>query len=159
MKKRQEGQIFSVLGGMRIALRRCLSSVSSYSMGLALELDVHRTTVTQWESHSRSAMLASFKRWHICCRKQIIDKHDPDACDRRCGCRGLTLAANFVRGDATHAQVLQKCKLHSTELVCAYVTDPITEDEHWQEVLEHLDCRELLGDLQVCGGGTIEHTH
>ena len=47
LNRGRDGQrFFSTRGGFTMAIRRCISATSSYSLGLAMGLDVHPTTVS-----------------------------------------------------------------------------------------------------------------
>ena len=64
MKRGSAGRYFTVAGGMRMAMRRCISNVSAMCLGLALETDLHRTTVAQWEINLRAALVATARHYH-----------------------------------------------------------------------------------------------
>ena len=63
------------MGGMRIAMRSSIANAPAMSLGLSCELDVHHTSVTQWEILLRAAMRASLRKFHSDMQATIIDEH------------------------------------------------------------------------------------
>ena len=51
-------------GGMALAVRRCVTGISSNRFGVAFLVDIHRTSVKRWELRCAAACMASRKAWH-----------------------------------------------------------------------------------------------
>ena len=50
--------------GMALAVRRCLTGISPNRLGVALLVDIHRTSVNRWELHLAAVCMARRKAWH-----------------------------------------------------------------------------------------------
>ena len=151
MRKKKDGRYFSLHGGLRMGMRRVISNCSAFSLGLALETNVSRQTVTHWEVKIRAALLSSFKKFHEEMQSRLADMHDSaDSREHYIGC--LTLSLKVLRSDATKAQVWQKSQIMSTEHSSGYILDPIGPDSSFDQVFQQLHWRRDLAELQVVGG-------
>ena len=62
-KKGRAKRYFDFRSGMLLAAKRCMSNTASYSLGLALGIDVSGQTVRSWELELRAAQITSFRSW------------------------------------------------------------------------------------------------
>jgi hypothetical protein len=136
---------FSAYGGMCLAIRRCASNASAKNLGLALEVDVHQTTVNRWEIKCDAALIAASRGFYAEVDAAAEDTDaDPLALVDAQAPGSLAVAAppdwsaavvvaqtqetalasatphgscalHLIRSDATNAAVWQKCKLHTCE--------------------------------------------
>lgn len=68
---------FSAYGGMCLAIRRCTSNSSSRNLGIALELDVHHTTVNRWETKCDAALLGASRGFYAEMQAAAREASDP----------------------------------------------------------------------------------
>ena len=64
LKKGSGQRYFSLKGGMTLALKRCLSNGSTYTLGITMGLDVSPPTIRRWEIKLRAARIAAMRAWH-----------------------------------------------------------------------------------------------
>ena len=110
-------------------LKRNIRSTACAGMGIALETDVHHTTVARWELRLEQALRASMMKWY----KTIEDD--------------LRLQGGYcvhtVRSDATSARIWHQEKLHMVEIKSVYHVAPTANNQE--------QVNEYLGDILVVG--------
>jgi hypothetical protein len=65
LKRGKALRFFSDRGGLVAALRRAITNSAACSLGLALSIDAHGTTIADWERRLRGAQLESFRAWTV----------------------------------------------------------------------------------------------
>eukprot|EP00959_Pyramimonas_sp_CCMP1952_P436993 9149620-Pyramimonas_sp.AAC.1 len=75
---------------------------------------------------------------------------DPAACVFEMHC---------LRGDATSAAVWQKQKLRCSEVESWYMSEPITSASTWDDVAGKIECRRVMGSLNICKHSNPSWTH
>ena len=103
LKKGKHQRYFTARGGLNIALRKSVCGVAAHALGLALELDVHTSTVTTWEHKLRATQISAMRWFYKMRYADIIMKARTDG--------GLWLALHDIRADATNANVFRESKL------------------------------------------------
>ena len=123
---------FSVRGGLVMALKRNICNTPTATLGVHLETDVNRTTVSRWEMHLDNCLRSSSVAFY----QQIEDELQ----------EGGGFALHSVRSDATNARVWHQEKLHVVEISSTYYVSPL-ENPSPQESM-------YLGDLAVIPDGS-----
>ena len=144
-KRGRAKRYMSIYGGFDVAIRRCLSNMAAYSLGLALHTDLSHQTVTRYEILLRAAMMSWSYHWH-CANRVLLQRPGEDL--------AWCVQLHCLRGDASNAVVWQRCKLRVSEIDSAYITDDIlpsstTMDVHrWKSLRRHSD----RGEWDCSGG-------
>ena len=150
-------RFFSVRGGFSLALRRAVSGASCQSLGLAMALDVHRTTVARWEINFRAARVATMRSFLFDSYMQLAmaEDEDDDSDGDVNSTNTWTVALHFMRCDATNSGMWKKThKLHSLLLHAVFVTKLIRQDASMAEVNRSLVERHMMATLQISKYGT-----
>ena len=136
---------------MSLALRRVLSKGGAHALTLALQVDVHRTTICRTEIGCRAALVACNRAWHKDMRTIMTNNCHTTTDDRGQG--GYTskwlFSLHCIRSDATNSSVWRKCKLHTTELDSSYQTSCCTSSTTAEDALNAIQRKKMFGDLQV----------
>jgi hypothetical protein len=139
-------------GGFSLAIRRCVSGARN--LGLALGMDIHRTTLLRWTIRLRAARLASMRGWY----HEMLQKLEDVSTTHRhangdeAGSNSYTIALHSMLCDATNSGVWKKThKLHSLKVVSEFVTTPVRKDDSWSGIQAHRHHRAMMGDLQLIG--------
>ena len=158
-KKGGSKRYFSLYGGCAMAVRKCVSNVSSYSLGLSMAMDVHPITVRGWEIKLRASRLASMRQWYneqytqlFLNQAQVKTDYDygPDIPLHR-----WMFGFHILRCDATRA-LWRRQKLHTCEVVSSFIVDPVRYDDAADDIKNRTVTRKMLGDIQAVGKGTAE---
>jgi hypothetical protein len=147
----KKGRWYTPRGGFLLAARRCISNCAAYSVGLVLMRDLSHPTVTKWEIKFRAALVAS-SRLFVTTAVEDITHHLVSKAD------GWKFLFNSYRSDATNANVWQRSKLHVTDISTTYTGAAVCDDSQLKHVIEELQSRTVLGDIQVIKDSTGEGT-
>ena len=149
--KKGKGSFFlSRRGGMSLALRRALSKGGAHAITLALQIDVHRTTICRKEIECRAALVACNRAWHKDMRAILANNcHTISDDEGQGGHTKWLFSLHCLRSDATNSSVWRKCKLHTTELDSCYQTTCFTSSTTAEEAVNTIQRKKLFGDLQV----------
>jgi hypothetical protein len=122
-----------------LGIKRALTNGAAYTLGLGISTDVAASTVIRWELRLRAALQASMKKFIELCYGEM-------ELGRVCS-PGLRLALHAIRGDATNANMLEKCKLHVAMVECAFILEPIKAETPWDVVYAGLEYKRAMADL------------
>ena len=140
-----KGRWYTPRGGFLLAARRCKSNCAAYSVGLVLMRDLSHPTVTKWKIKFRAALVAS-SRLFVTTAVEDITHHLVSKAD------GWKFRFKSYRSDATNANVWQRSKLHVTEISTTYTGAAVCDDSQLKHVIEELQSRTVVGDIQVIQG-------
>lgn len=120
-------------GRIAVALRRNLTNIAAYQIGVALMEDISKDTVARAEIQAAAALIASTRAFFNVMKETLQERHaitleDTDApvdalIDRGSAC-GLNLVVIGWMNDATNSGVWQRRKLHSVILDACHCPRP-----------------------------------
>ena len=97
-------------GGMALAVRRCVTGISSSRLGVAFLVDIHRMSVNRGELRFAAACMASRKAWYRDAKEKHYRPKESNHIDRV-----LRFALHLHSGDSTNTVVSRRTKLHNCE--------------------------------------------
>ena len=128
-----------------LGARRTLSHASAFSVGMALGMDIHHTTLTHWEQKLRNACILYYQVWH---RDRLRE-----ASIKPANAAGLGIRMCSIRADATNANIWNKCKLHVVENFTGFCRTRIRNSDHGCH-FECWDHRIILADMAIARTST-----
>lgn len=160
----------SVRGGCWLVLRRLISGMSANRLGLALSIDIHRTSVCRWEMLFAASLLARVRHWYSEMQRALAGPviSSTGEAEPMAGERHVRFATHWFCGDATNALVWQKTKIHTCRVESAYWCQELlkgkmpgssAEVSKFMQLFSEVEVRRSLCDLLEVGDGKGESTH
>ena len=93
-----------------------MSNCASYTLGLALGLDVCGKVVRNWECKLRAARVHSFRLWQVSSYARLAEPLPQIVSAYGHVKKQLRISVQRIRSDATNTLVWQKCKMNVLEV-------------------------------------------
>ena len=93
-----------------MAVRRCVTGISSNRLGVAFLVDIHSSSVNRWELRFAAACMASRKAWYRDAQEKLHSPKESNHIDRV-----FRFALPLHRGDSTITVVSRRTELHNCE--------------------------------------------
>ena len=155
-KRGKAGRYLSDVGGLGVALTRCITNTAAYCLGLALETNLTGKTVAKWEVKLRASHVNSFRNWQ---RWQYHLLAVPNPYHK-----GFRVVVHRLRADATNT-TWKRQKLHVLEVESTFCVHPINDSVSYDLIRQGTSTKRILAEIQVIRGtgtavgmvGMLEH--
>ena len=134
---------------MALAVRRCVTGISSHRLGFAFLVDIHRTSVNRWELHFAATCMASRWAWYRDAQEKPCRPKESNHIDRI-----FRFALHLHRGDSTNTAVSRRTKVHNCETLSMYIVLDVDMKTTWTDARKNVCQKSTLADLHETTHGT-----
>lgn len=152
----RKARYLSIQGGFSIVLRRIIANTGARSIVAASEIDLHRTTLNQWEIRFHASLLASWRKWYAEMHAQLFSDTPASAFV------SSRYAVHILKGDATNSR--NTAKIHSMEIQSLFLLEDVRHSDAQNftssmQIIDAIECRSAMSNMFEVKNGTALATH
>ena len=155
-KQLKPGRFLTAQAGLRTALLRAAANMSAKKTGVALQTDMHHSTVTRWEVLLAASILAAGRAERADLEDHQVDVLRQPSDDVK---RVITCTVHAVCCDATNTAVWQKTKLHNLQVRSFYFCENLASDIPLGELANHVEVVTSMADLRPVVDSSVAGIH